>query len=313
MKRILSLFITLFSVLASFAQSDKSISIASWIDDEKVPIEAQRFLENKLQEIVLSKGYTYNNTVERFVLAAKIDVTQKDIAPTMPARISAKMDITLFVGDVMENKQFASCRMQVSGIGTNDTKTYISAFRKIDSKKGCIQSMLDEANKHIVDYYTNHCSEITMRAKGLVARQQYDEAIATLVSVPNICNECFSQCQQMATDIYKQGIDAETAILLNKAKVIWAAHPNKKGAEEAGNIIAQVNPQSGNYKEAVRLRNEISSKLRADDKRAWDYKMKQQANSHARQLKTIEAARAIGIAWANNRPKTIYKTMIYGW
>jgi hypothetical protein len=65
MKRILSLFITLFSVLASFAQSDKSISIASWIDDEKVPIEAQRFLENKLQEIVLSKGYTYNNTVSR--------------------------------------------------------------------------------------------------------------------------------------------------------------------------------------------------------------------------------------------------------
>ena len=80
MKRILSLFITLFSVLASFAQSDKGISIASWIDDEKVPTEAQRFLENKLQEIVLSKGYTYNNTVERFVLAAKIDVTQKDLS-----------------------------------------------------------------------------------------------------------------------------------------------------------------------------------------------------------------------------------------
>jgi len=313
MKRILSLFITLFASLASLAQNAESISIGSWIDDRKIPTEAQRFLENKIQEMVLSKGYTYNDNIERFVLAAKIDVIQKDITPTTPVRISSKLDITLYIGDVIENKQFASCRLQISGIGTNEAKTYINAFRKIDSKKGSIQEMLDEANKNIVDYYTKHCIEITTRANGLAARQQYNEAIAMLASVPNICSDCFSQCQQMATYIYKQAINSETAALLNKARTAWTTHPNKVGAEEAGNIIANINPQAENYKDVISLRNEISSKLQADDKRAWDFKMKQQADSHLRQLKTIEAVRAIGIAWANNRPKTIYKTMIYGW
>ena len=38
-----------------------------------------------------------------FVMTAKIHVTQQDILPTHPARISQKMDVTFIIGDFIKN------------------------------------------------------------------------------------------------------------------------------------------------------------------------------------------------------------------
>ena len=82
---------------------------------------------------------------------------------------------------------------------------------------------------------------------------------------------------------------------------------------EVANIIAGINPQAANYSEVDKLRNEIASHLQAEEKQAWNMLMQQQAHEQQKELKAIEAARAIGVAWAKNRPKTIYRTIIYGW
>lgn len=314
MKRILLLFIALVTVVANYAQDNTSkISINAWVDEEDVAKEAARYLDNKLQQWIADNGFADNDVFDRFVLAAKIDIVQKNITPTAPIRVSTKMDITLFVGDIVENKQYASCSMQVSAIGTNDIKAYINAFRKIDTQQKRIQTMLNNAKAKIVDYYTYHCAEIKTRANGLAVRQQYDEAISFLTSVPNICSDCFMQCQAQAITIYRQKINTEAVALLNQAKGVWATNKSKEGAMEVANIIAGINPQAANYSEVNKLRNEIASHLQAEEKQAWNMLMQQQAHEQQKELKAIEAARAIGVAWAKNRPKTIYRTIIYGW
>lgn len=314
MKRILLLFIALVTVVANYAQDNTSkISINAWVDEEDVPKEAARYLDNKLQQWIADNGFADNDVFDRFVLAAKIDIVQKNITPTAPIRVSTKMDITLFVGDIVENKQYASCSMQVSAIGTNDIKAYINAFRKIDTQQKRIQTMLNNAKAKIVDYYTYHCAEIKTRANGLAAWQQYDEAISFLTSVPNICSDCFMQCQAQAITIYRQKINTEAVALLNQAKDVWATNKSKEGAMEVANIIAGINPQAANYSEVDKLRNEIASHLQAEERQAWNMLMQQQAHEQQKELKAIEAARAIGVAWAKNRPKTIYRTIIYGW
>ena len=149
MKRTLIYIIGIIWVSISHAQD---ISICAQVVDEKIPEEAARLLETKLQSALTTNGYADNGYTERFVITAKVDITQKDITPTTPARISEKMDITLMVGDVVEDKLFASVTIQTAGIGINENKAFISAFRNIRGDNPKIQQMLNEAKIKITDW-----------------------------------------------------------------------------------------------------------------------------------------------------------------
>lgn len=305
----------LFVILQSIAQAQTNsrIAMSPWFDDANTPKEAQSYLKNKLQNLIISANYISNSTIERFVLAVRIDVVQKDVTPTAPIKVVNKLNITLYVGDVLENKLFASMQHQTVGIGNNETQSFINALNKLDGKKESIIKMLSEAQTKILDYYTLHCDDMVTHARQLAAREQFDEALAILTSVPNINSECFALCQQQATDVYNKKINAEAAVLLNSAKSAWLAHPDKKGAEEVAKVLEKINPSTKSYNEANNLRNEIASKLKADDRKVWEYKMKQLSDSHDRQIKAIDAARDVALAWVNRRPNSVYKTIIYGW
>ena len=291
----------------------QTISINALVVDENIPEEATRQLETKLQSALTANGYADNGYTERFVLTAKVNITQKDIASTTPVRISEKMDIILMVGDVVENKNFASVTIQTTGIGINDNKAFISAFHKINGNNPQIQQMLNDAKTKITDYYTVHCPEIIIRAQGLVSKQAFDEAISLLTSVPNLCEDCFIKCQQQSIAIYQQKIDYEATELLEKAKTIWATHQNVDGANKVADIIGQINPQSTHYAQVVSMREIVSAKLNADERRDWDFKMKQYEDKQLFKRSIIDTVKTVGVAWAQHQPSTIYKTIVRSW
>lgn len=297
-------------VLANVCYAQE-ISINAKVVDEKIPYEAARQLETKLQNILISHGFVNNGYIERYVLTARIDVTQKDIAPTTPARIIEKMDITFMVGDVIENKVYTSVTIQSSGIGKSENTAFISAFRGIKNDNPEISKMLNIAKKKIIDFYTNNCSEIIERTKSLVATQAYDEALFQLTSVPNICNDCFIKCQEQIRKVYKLKIDSKASTLLEKAKNVWAANQNEQGANEVADIISNINPNSANYKHVVELRNTIKRKLKNDAIREYEFKMKQYEDNQLFKQSLLDAAKAIGVAWGQNKPN--YYTVIRHW
>lgn len=310
MKRTTLFIIGVFAYFVCYAQT---ISINAQVVDEKLPEEATCNLETKLQGALTANGYADNGYTERFVLTAKVDITQKDVTPTTPARISEKMDITLMVGDVVENKLYASVTLQVAGIGTNENKTFISAFRNIKGDNPKIQQMLNEAKEKIMDYYTSQCPAIIQNAQSLVDTQAYDEAIFLLTSIPDVCRDCFLQCQQQAGVVYQQKMDSESTILLEKARNAWAKSQNAQGASEVADIISQICPKFTNYAEVSALRLAVEQKLQADAKREWDFKMKQYEDNQQFKRSIVDVVKAIGVAWAKNQPKAIYKTIIYSW
>ncbi len=292
----------------------QNISINAQVVDEKIPEEAARSLETKLQSVLTANGYVDNGYAERFVLTAIVDVTQKEVTPTTPARISEKMDITLMVGDVVENKIYASVTIQAAGIGTNGNKTFINAFRSINSENPRIQQMLNEAKEKIIEYYTNQCPIIIRKVQGLVATQAFDEAIFLLISVPDVCRDCFTQCQRQAGVVYQQKIDAESTILLEKARTVWAtSNQNVQSANEVADIISQINPRCSNYAEVLALRSSIEQKLQADAKRDWDLRMKQYENNEKYKQSIVDAYKTVAVAYAKNRPTTIYRTIVRSW
>lgn len=291
----------------------QQISINAQVVDEKIPEEAARNLETKLQNALTTNGYADNGCIERFVLTAHVDIIQKDITPTTPARISEKMDITLMVGDVVENKLYASVTLQVAGIGINENKTFINAFRTIKGDNPKIQQILNEAKAKIIEYYTEQCPVIIQKAQSMVTKQSYDEAIFLLTSVPDVCRECFTRCQQEAGVVYQQKIDAESTILLEKARTVWATNQSAQGASKVADIISQINPRSNNYDKVSELRKAVGQKLEADARRDWDFKMKQYEDNQQFKRSIIDAIKAIGVAWGKNQPTTVYRTVIRHW
>ena len=291
----------------------QQICINAQVVDEKIPAEAAQNLETKLQSALTTNGYADNGYTERFVLTAKVDVLQKDVTPTTPARISEKMDITLMVGDVVENKLYASITLQATGIGINENKTFINAFRNINGDNPKIQQMINEAKAKIIEYYTEQCPAIIQKAQGLIAKQAYDEAIFLLTSVPDVCRECFTRCQQEAGVVYQQKIDAESSRLLERARTIWSINQIAQEANKVADIISQINPRSTNYSEVSALRSTIEAKLQSDAKREWDFKMKQYEDNQQFKRSIVDAVKAIGVAWGKNQPTTVYRTVIRHW
>ena len=296
------------------AQSDADrISMNAVVQENGIPQEACRMLENKLTQAIASNGFADNGYAERFVLAAKVDITSKDIVPTTPARISQKMEVTLMAGDIVENKVFSTCTFSLAGIGTNETKAFISAFSRLNPKQKDLQAMLVEAKENIVDYYTSHCDEIIQNARTLAGMQKYDEAIFRLMSVPNVCSDCYALCQQTAVSLYTQKINAEGTALLNEAKTVWMKQPDEAGAQKVAALINQIAPEASNYKEVEALRKTVANKLEADARKAWDFEMKKYQDQQAFKRSIVDACKAVGVAFGKGQPRSIVKAITGRW
>lgn len=315
--RILLFWLMVFCCsVALFSQtlSDESrISLNAVVADEDIPAEACRKLENRLTRAIAANGYADNGYINRFVLAAKVDILSKDVVPSTPARISQKLDVTFMVGDIIENKVYSTCTVSLAGIGTNETKAFISAFSKVNSNHKELQAMLVEARQKIMAFYIDHCDEIVHSAQTLADMQKYDEAIFRLISVPNACADCYQKCQSAASVIYFRKIDSEAVTLLNQAKAEWMSHPDATGAQIVAGIISQINPQAKSYNEVTVFRQEISSKLEAEAKKEWDFRMKQYEDNQAFKRSIVDACKAIGVAFGNGQPQNVTRNIVNRW
>lgn len=315
--KIIIVFITLFflQIEELYGQNTTAYNLSLYVlvADDKIPEEASRNLETKLQDLLVNSGLANGSYVDRFVLTAKADIVSKDILPTTPVRISQKIELTLMVGDAIENKLFTSRTVTLSGIGINESKAFVAAFSQMNSYRKEFMEMLQQSKNEITVYYTSKCPEIINRANTLFGMQKYDEAIHYLLSVPNICTDCFLQCQTLAETIYWEKTEQESASLFNQAKTEWMKHPDITGACSIAPLINRINPKSRSFTQIEKLRYEISDKLREDERKEWEFQMKKYEDDQAFKLNIVEACRAIGVAWGQGQPQSVTKTIVRSW
>ena len=87
-----------------------------------MPQAAVSALESKMQQMATADGYGCAERCDRFVIVVKPSVVTKEVAPNTPPRINQTVEIIFVVGDVVENKTYASCSLTLTGIGINETK-----------------------------------------------------------------------------------------------------------------------------------------------------------------------------------------------
>ena len=280
-----------------------------------LPDDAKLSLISKMEQAMTQNGIGNLEYAERFVMLAKCSVVERNIAPTTPTRINQTVEVSFLIGDVLENKIFASSIFELKGIGTNEIKAWQMAFNSLKPSNPKFKELFQTAKKNIEAYYPENCQIIIDHAKTLASTGKYDDAISLLMSVPPICKDCINEAQSTAITIYGQKIDSEGRTLLSKAKNAWAANPTQEGALIAMSYLNMIPSNSSAFNDTKELAETIETSNRTDKNREYEMslqeykdkrelKRREQADSHARAMATIAACRSIAEKKAENQQST---------
>ncbi|MFK7811457.1 MAG: hypothetical protein AB8B59_03120 [Maribacter sp.] len=305
-------YITLiFIALITFcnAQDNNSITLGAHIPEqaEKIPNGAKRLLINKLGKIITDNGISDNVKNSRFILVPNVSVLSKDITPTAPPKIALKLEVTLYVGDGVGGNLFESESIMAKGVGTNELKAYTNAISNIRTTNPKIEQLIAESKKEILSYYEEHCSEIGATANSLEAQGKTGEALFTITNIP-VSTNCFKKNDQKIKTLYGKAINEDCKRKLNQASSIWAANQSLNAANEAGFLLASIDPRSNCFDDVKKLYEKIAVRVKDISDRGWEYQLK----GLELEKDTIDAAREIGVAYGNNQAQNVtYNTR--GW
>lgn len=309
MKKILSFIVLVAICSATFAQNSGGktddigrISLAAIMPDQlgSITPAALKMLENKLGQIATQNGLG-GSANKRFIITANVTELSKDVTPTAPPMVAYTLEVTIYVGDVVTKTKYGSTSIQVKGVGTNETKAYIEALKNIKPASPELQAFLDKTKNKIIEYYNSQCDFIIKDAQSLASQNKYEEAIFRLMSVPDVCKECYEKASDAVAPVYKKFVDKQCVKLLGDAKNKWSANQNVEGANAAAALLAGIDPDAACYKEAETLTAEIAKRVKELDQRDWDFKLKQWQDGVDLEKQHIDAYKAVGVAFGQNQ------------
>jgi len=288
------------------------IELTAYVPDqiEGITESARANLENKLTQIVTQNGLggTINS---RFIITANITVLTKDITPTAPPMQAYTLEATLYIGDGFTGTLFASTSVTLKGVGETETKAYMNALKNLKTKSPEYQKFIEKGKEKIIAYYNDNCDFIMKDAQTQASSGNYDEALWTLSSIPNIVRDCYMKGQDIAQAVWQQKIDRDCKATLSTAQGLWSANLDgataSQAAEEIGALLATIPAEASCFKDVQAFYSQVEKRIRQIDDREWKYILKAQQQESER----IAAWRAVGVAYGNNQPKHVYN--IRGW
>ena len=98
--------------------------------NRSIPTEAMDQLEDKMHQIITTAGISDNAINRRFALTSTVSVIKKDIINGSPARVSQTLEITFYVKDVIDRKEYGHATLSSVGVGLNENKAFIMEMHK---------------------------------------------------------------------------------------------------------------------------------------------------------------------------------------
>jgi hypothetical protein len=268
---------------------------------------AKTKLEMKIRQIVTKHSMAGAHGFTTFSIKCNVAENTRNLTSGLRPMVTISADMEMYVMNNITGETFASTVITLVGAGPNANSAYSAAIGGINANKPEMQQFLKEAKQKIVQYYDTQTGAIIKKSKGLAAKQEFEEALYLLTSIPTCINK-YDQVEQATLDIFQKVVDLDCSGKVQKARAVWTANQNRDGANLAGAYLAAINPASSCTDDAQMLIGEISQRIGEEWEWAKDLKEfgKEMARSQVELEKMrIEAARAIGTAWAENQQPTV--------
>ena len=292
---------------ADQADDANGIALATVVPNqiEELNESSRKFLANKLNQIVSKNGVKGSFYNQRFIITTNVNVISKDLTASAPPMHAYNLEVSFFIGDGTNGTLFSSTSMNYKGVGQSETKAYRSALKSINTSDARFERFITEGKNKIIEFYNAQCDIILKEAEMLESQNNFEGALAKLLSVPSVCKDCFEKTSLKAGAVYQKYLDRQCDIYMNKAKAIWASNQSEDGAREAAELLSLIDPDAKCATDASKMLDsmyeDIKKRVKDLDQREWDYKLKEQLQESER----IEAMKQVGVAYGENQPQNV--------
>lgn len=245
-------------------------------------------------------------------MVPNISVLSKDVVAGAPPKVALNLEVAFYIGDGINGVKYGSAAVMAKGVGSTETKAYVSALRNISSSNKDLAQLIDTAKERILEYYNDGCDFILKEADNLAAQNKFDEALYALSSVPVVSKECFNKAQDRIGDVYQQMIDRDCDMLLNQATNAWNAGQNYEAAVEATELLNQIEPESACFSKVKTLSKSIRAGIKDTNNKEWAMLNKQLESITEIEKNRLSTTKEIALAYANNQPKNVVYN-VKGW
>jgi hypothetical protein len=296
MKKII-LIISVILSNYSFAQNtDFTIGLILPEPSQKINEAQITKLESKLSNLINKSGvvtYGYNND---FVIFPIINIDDTSIVQGGLENITVTtIDLTLNIKQISSNKSFNIVSKKIKGSGKTEQLAITNGFSliKVDDKD--LITFITKGKENIFKYFNENCKSILSKAMNLNAKQDYEQAISLLQSIPETGNNCYAEAQKNALIYYKSYQSKLCKENLVKAK----SEISIKNYENALSYLNMIDSGSSCYSEVEKLINQISDKVQKDENREIDLEKRR-----------IDAIKEIAKAYYSNSVRLVKYNVI---
>jgi uncharacterized protein YbaA (DUF1428 family) len=307
MKTIYFIIIAMVLTFTSFAQSTDDIGkiALSVIMPENVDglnVSQLSKLETKIAQIITASGLAATGYNNNFVIYPKFAINESNIVEGGMQNITVvTADLSLFIKQVNNDMLFSSISKSLKGSGSSKELAITNAILQIQTKDPEFKTFIEAGKTKIIQYYEANCTDIIKKSDSYVKMQQYEQAFGLLMTVPDEVTSCYSQIQSKAIEIYKAYQTQKCAEQIQKAKASIAT----TDYNTALNILEEVDPSASCFNESQTLEKSIETKIAAEEKKQWDFKMKQNNDAVSLEEQRIAAIKEIAVSYYKSQPTTV--------
>ena len=305
-RKVLPFYLFTFLPLPALAQEQCEFPLMIVVPDQTVELSpmAVTQLTSKIRQAVTLNGMAGGANYSNFCIKANLVEISKQATSGLRPLITVTTSMELVVENTRSGEKFSSTTVNLSGAGKNDKMAYMAAISSLNPQNTALQSFMKSAKKKIVNYYDSQTGNIIRQAKTLATQQDFEQALYLLTSIPTCINN-YDAVEAAILSTFQTFVNQDCTAKINKARHAWNASQDREGAKIAGAYLAAINPAAQCYDDAMELADEIRQRIGEEWEWAKDLKDfgKEMARSQVELEKIrIEAARAIGEAYAENQP-----------
>lgn len=312
MKKLgLILLIFTFS-LTSFGQSTNdlgkiALSVVMPENVEDLEVTQLSKLETKISQIVTVSGLASSGYNNNFVIYPKFAIYESNVVEGgMQNIIVVTAELSLYIKQVDNNVLFATISKPLKGSGSTKKMAITNAFSQINTNDVEFKNFIETGKLRIIAYYESRCDDIVKKSESFMKMKQYDQALGLLMSVPEEVSSCYHQIQNKAVEVYKTYQTQKCFELIQKAKTSLS----KNYYNLALDILSEVDPSTSCFTEAQTIAKLAETKVKAEEKKQWDFRMKVYNDSLALQNKRIAAIKEIAVAYYKSKPTSVSYTYL---
>ena len=276
-------FSLVFVLAALSLRAQAVIDLSAYIDDEtaaQLGDNNAAALKNKISKIITRNGMA--DAAGLFVVTPTLTITDDGAVDTgMTTLHVLRADLTLSVKNLFEDTVFGSQTISLQANGKSMEACMRSLINKVNVNDARFAKLIGDVQQGIADYYTRQMPKILAKVNSLVAREEYEDAMAALAVIPESVDE-YEAVEELKVQVYDKLLAGEVT-----RAVAQVRQGDIDGALE---LCRACNPVSPNYGEVIRFLNRLDAQAAAAEAAAMEQELRKMDAEAMRARTQQEAA-----------------------